>query len=104
MPTINLPGKKKPEPTFNRRINKARYNSPEWIEVRKKKLALNPVCEICKTENAIGVTHKDRIATNAETSKELLYDIDGLLSVCDSCQRKEQIRKRKEAHEQRLKK
>jgi hypothetical protein len=104
-PIINLPKRKTTdETTLNRKINRSFYNSPEWKALRKEKLSLDPICQLCQDAKANGIVHKKRIAISTLSNIETLYDITEVLSVCDPCHRKEQLRQRKEANELRRKK
>jgi len=98
MPTINL-GKRKPhdESGTNRKINKSRYNTPDWIALKKAKLLLNPVCEKCNDAQANGITHNKKYYPTNGPIDEAFYNIDSVISTCHQCQIDEHIRLRKEA-------
>ena len=66
-------------------------NSPEWRALRKEKMKRNPFCEIHEREGiripATCVHHIREVESGQteEESRELCYNIDNLLSLCNKC-------------------
>lgn len=90
MPTLkkfNNPLIKKREITESKKKSQEIYNTDRWKKLRKAKLMLNPVCEICGKELATQVHHKDSFLKyeNLLKRKEVAYDFDNLQSLCELC-------------------
>ena len=66
-------------------------NSPEWRALREEKMKRNPFCEIHEREGiripATCVHHIREVESGQteEESRELCYNIDNLLSLCNKC-------------------
>lgn len=54
------------------------YNTKRWQMTRKRKLALNPICEQCNNDLATDVHHKHGVANDP-------WSIEGLEALCHSC-------------------
>ena len=90
MPTLkkfNNPRLQKREITERKKKSQEIYNTDRWKKLRKAKLMLNPVCEICGKELATQVHHKDSFLKyeNLLKRKEVAYDFDNLQSLCELC-------------------
>ena len=90
MPTLkkfNNPRLQKREITESKKKSQEIYNTDRWKKLRKAKLMLNPVCEICGKELAKQVHHKDSFLKyeNLLKRKEVAYDFDNLQSLCELC-------------------
>jgi 5-methylcytosine-specific restriction endonuclease McrA len=101
MPTINLKSNKsarhferRKDKKFNCINHQAVYNTRTWRNLRLRKLAESPLCEICKNLEiltlATEVHHKIAIS-NGKTIKEkrtLGFDYQSLQSICNDCHKK----------------
>jgi len=60
------------------------YNSPRWKALRKRKLALNPICELCEKE---GRTSEAKVIDHIKPIQDggAMWDINNLQSLCDPC-------------------
>lgn len=59
-----------------------------WGEVRKLKLQMNPICEICKKEMAEEIHHikpVERYTNNLSLMEDMFYRLDNLQSLCHKC-------------------
>ena len=73
---------------FSRDKNsQAFYESSAWRRLRRIKLQMNPICEMCHKEKANTVDHVIPIKQSPETA----LDINGLQSLCASCHGRKSI-------------
>ena len=52
--------------------------------LRRKRLSINPICQVCNQELATEVHHAIPLAEDGKA-----YDLDNLQSICTSCHSKE---------------
>ena len=68
------------------------YASGEWKRMRQYKLSINPLCEVCMSNNkttiATIVHHKHELRTALGWKERL--NINNLESICQSCHNKEE--------------
>jgi len=89
MPTINLNNKRKYQPmTNNNKALHVWYNCARWRRLRKAKLRVNPLCELCLAKNIVRATeevhHIKPIDIN-NPDEEMIYDWGNLESLCKEC-------------------
>lgn len=66
-------------------------NSKEWKSLRKRKLANNPICEVCeesgKSTLAVEVHHRIPVESVSakHQMKRLMFSYNNLMSVCHDC-------------------
>lgn len=90
MPTIYKPKRNRPNEGKRKERMKV-YNSARWRELRRIKLADNPICELCEAEGrttlATDVHHKQSFMDflDPETRKVMAYSYGNLMSLCDEC-------------------
>ena len=71
-------------------FSKTFYNSPEWIKVRKQKLAVDPLCEECKKNGTfVKATLVDHITPIKQGGA--MFDFNNLQSLCWSCHSRKSI-------------
>ena len=66
------------------------YHTPRWRKLRKYKMSINPLCEICERNNkvtkAVLVDHIVPVdSEDDENFLELFYSLDNLQSLCEKC-------------------
>ena len=75
---------------FNKKYD-AFYHSNQWREVRKHKLLLTPLCEVCTMDGRVTpaqmVHHKIELRSPNGWEKRL--DLDNLESICYECHNKQ---------------
>jgi hypothetical protein len=57
------------------------YQTPQWKWIRKLKLSINPICEVCRTARAEVVHHRDRAALHPDR----FFHLPSLQSACKRC-------------------
>jgi 5-methylcytosine-specific restriction endonuclease McrA len=57
------------------------YQTKQWKKLRKLKLSINPVCEVCRQAPADTVHHKERASNNMDR----FFTIASLQSACKRC-------------------
>ena len=87
--------KKQVNKTYNKyerdNFSKTFYNSPEWIKVRKQKLAMYPLCEECKKNGTfVKATLVDHITPIKQGGAK--FDFNNLQSLCWSCHSRKSIK------------
>lgn len=65
-----------------RKAGRTVYATRRWKALRRKKLALNPICERCERELATDVHHTEGVSTST-------WDLATLESLCHSCHSRE---------------
>lgn len=89
--------KEAPKPFSQKKVERlALYSSSRWQSLRLRKLAMNPICEVCNKVPAVAVHH----VKQARFNPELHFDLENLQSICHSCHAAESAR---EAADSRLK-
>jgi 5-methylcytosine-specific restriction endonuclease McrA len=76
--------------TIKRRLDRGRtkdrfYDSPAWRALRREKLTLCPLCEICKAEGRITVATEVHHLKERRDHPELALSMSNLQSLCKSC-------------------
>ena len=72
-------------------FSKTFYNSKEWVEVRKKKIQLNPFCEECiKNGTIVKASIIDHIIPIKQGGAK--FDLKNLQSLCWSCHSRKSIK------------
>lgn len=66
------------------RTNSQFYNSQRWRKLRKAKLEINPVCEICGNQSELQVHH----IKPPKGGELLFFNLENLQTVCANCHRK----------------
>ena len=74
--------------------NRHIYTSPQWRSLRARKVAMNPICEVCEELDLIRpveeVDHIKEIRDGGE-----IFDVNNLQSLCRSCHSRKTARERK---------
>lgn len=66
-------------------------NSPTWLELRRKKLTVDPLCENCKKKGIYRMAQEIHHIVPVESAKDyasmriLAYDYNNLMSLCSIC-------------------
>lgn len=69
------------------------YNSPAWVALKKRKLSIDPFCELCKKSGTlVKATAVDHIQEIKQGGSRL--DINNLQSLCWSCHSRKTIQER----------
>ena len=69
------------------------YNSPAWVALKKRKLSIDPFCELCKKSGTlVKATAVDHIQEIKQGGSRL--DISNLQSLCWSCHSRKTIQER----------
>lgn len=61
------------------------YSSARWKVLRKYKLQLNPLCEMCAEQGQVVPAQVVHHKVEAKDRPDLFYDLDNLQSLCDAC-------------------
>lgn len=64
-----------------KRTNTHLYNTTEWRTLRKQKLSINPICEICSSQFNLEIHHIKAPKGNIH----LFFNINNLQTLCKTC-------------------
>lgn len=59
--------------------------SSTWDKVRKHKIKINPLCEMCERDGRVTVAEIVHHIKTVRDRPDLVHDMDNLMSVCRPC-------------------
>lgn len=66
-------------------MDKNFYSSAAWLRVRREKLAINPLCEVCVKDGRYTAATDVHHVLERKDFPEHALDLDNLESLCKAC-------------------